>query len=713
MKNVRLRGMAVIIQVQVHSAASGVLFTHTPGKQSNGLYVEYCEGAGEALVSGRVSPGSFTISRSAPYRATVCEALNVPADRLVLAPDAIAALARTSLAIERHFGTPQDIEWTMDAAGDLYFVQARPITTQVSSVLWSNSNVNENFPDVITPLLYSIARNGYYHYFRNLALAFGISRRRVHAMEDAFRHIIGVHHSRMYYNLTSIHAVLREAPFGETLAQFFNQFTGASEIAERSSRDRPTLLHQAIEAGKIAVKTTWQYLFFERRVVEFERTVDRFASSTKPEDLQNRPALALRDDLRRFMDIRCHHWTNASLADTAAMVCYGLLQLVLGRAYPEGKSSLHNSLLKGLATVVSVQPAVQLWEISRRIRDHKDLTHFLLTTESTAVMNGLRANPNWRWLEQDIAAYLNDWGFRFSGELMLTVPGFDEEPAPLFDMLKTYVKTEGASPVESIERLQRERVEETDRILRDLRTNKRLPRIPRTFQAPLLRTLLTCTHRAIEKRERARLKQALLYGRCRRIALAIGDRLVDNGKLEDATDVFFFEYSELDDLLSGYALLPVTLNDAAALRRRATNENRGFPAPDTFTLAAGAYFSPGAVNAEESNCAASDDLAMKGVGVCGGRVTSRAAVLGSIADADLLRQGDILVTRQTDPGWAPVFPLIRGLVIERGGMLSHGAIIAREFGLPCVAGVKDALIRIPQHCQLAVDGDTGNVRTLG
>ena len=101
---------------------------------------------------------------------------------------------------------------------------------------------------------------------------------------------------------------------------------------------------------------------------------------------------------------------------------------------------------------------------------------------------------------------------------------------------------------------------------------------------------------------------------------------------------------------------------------------------------------------------------MLGTGACGGSVTARATVLETVADAHQLLQGDILVTRQTDPGWAPVFPLIRGLVIERGGMLSHGAIIAREFGLPCVAGVKDAMVRIPQHCRLTVDGDRGCVR---
>jgi pyruvate,water dikinase len=98
---------------------------------------------------------------------------------------------------------------------------------------------------------------------------------------------------------------------------------------------------------------------------------------------------------------------------------------------------------------------------------------------------------------------------------------------------------------------------------------------------------------------------------------------------------------------------------------------------------------------------------MRGTSACGGRATAPAAVLADVSESHLLTRGDVLVTRQTDPGWGPVFCLISGLVIERGGMLSHGAILAREFGLPCIVGVKDATRRIPHGARVTVDGDGG------
>jgi pyruvate,water dikinase len=98
-----------------------------------------------------------------------------------------------------------------------------------------------------------------------------------------------------------------------------------------------------------------------------------------------------------------------------------------------------------------------------------------------------------------------------------------------------------------------------------------------------------------------------------------------------------------------------------------------------------------------------------GTPACGGSATARATILADISEAARLARGDILVTKQTDPGWAPAFFLVSGLVVERGGMLSHGAIVAREFGIPCVVGARGATTRIASGSTITVDGDAGHV----
>ena len=132
--------------------------------------------------------------------------------------------------------------------------------------------------------------------------------------------------------------------------------------------------------------------------------------------------------------------------------------------------------------------------------------------------------------------------------------------------------------------------------------------------------------------------------------------------------------------------------------------------PDTIRLQDGDYLSCAIDRPAPRDETQGNDqrvAVLQGSGASGGRAHARAAVLGDVRDAGLLQRGEVLVTRQTDPGWAPVFCLISGLVIERGGMLSHGAIIAREFGLPCVVGVRDATRRIDHGAQVTVDGDLG------
>src|SRR5262249_31201426 len=158
-----------------------------------------------------------------------------------------------------------------------------------------------------TPLLYSIASLGYYHYFRNLGRAFGISRHRLARMEQPLRHIIGVHGARMYYNLFSIHSVLRSAPAGNLLAASFNPILGSGDTSTPAgstfgSRTQEAA-RQAREIVVVVAKTTWQYARLTRRVERFERRVAAFAEDTSSDRLEDRPLHRLLEDFRGFIDI--------------------------------------------------------------------------------------------------------------------------------------------------------------------------------------------------------------------------------------------------------------------------------------------------------------------------------------------------------------------------------------------------------------------------
>ncbi len=287
-KGISLERMAVVVQCQVDASLSGVLFTTSPTDGDLEVMVgEYCHGTGEALMSGHLNPGRFIIeredlgwrleSRFQPPDAE--DSIADDAGEPLLSSELMAQLSRAALALEEHFGCPQDIEWTVDRNGELLLVQSRAITTRpAADVLWSNANVNENFPGPISPLLYSIASTGYYHYFRNLALALGISKRRVESMEHGLRYIIGAHGGRMYYNLTHIHAAIRLAPFGEVFTQYFNDFVGVRVTAQTKPDAAPLgVLRRLMEIVMIVCKTAWQYLLLRRRLRAFEESIEAFS----------------------------------------------------------------------------------------------------------------------------------------------------------------------------------------------------------------------------------------------------------------------------------------------------------------------------------------------------------------------------------------------------------------------------------------------------
>lgn len=395
------------------------------------------------------------------------------------------------------------------------------------------------------------------------------------------------------------------------------------------------------------------------------------------------------------------------------MVCYGVLKRLLNQAFPTAdQSALHNTLLKGLPDVVSSLPVVKLWELSRRIREDAALTTLFANTQSREILSLLEQNAEFAPFKRELDDYLENWGFRCSGELMLTVPSLQENSAALLDILQSYVSSEGESPLDVMRRQDAERAAETRKVLQRLSTRKLLPFVSMLTQAHLVSLALRWTHRSITFRERARLKQALLYSRCRRIVLAMGEKLAEIGHLERREDVFFLTTRELDALVSGSAMFPYHVKRLVAQRKTEHSELSVMSPPDTLVLPEGIYLDkPDAAHPRHDRADhAGESQEMAGIGACGGKVRGRASVLKDMSESRLLKAGDILVTRQTDPGWGPVFFLIRGLVLERGGMLSHGAIIAREFGIPSVVGVKDATRRIPQGGTVSVDGDRGLVR---
>lgn len=715
-----LSGMGVVVQQQVQAQLAGVLFTREPtDAQSETMLLEYCEGLGERLVSGQTNPGRVTISRA--LDGTEPLTLVETGDEPVLSEAQqrhLLTLRDLALSLEEQFGGLQDIEWALDADGSLLILQARPITQFVPNsglprrlrgpvwgpqTSWSNANVAENFPHPLTPLLYSIVRQGYSAYFRELARGFGFSPKLVLAKQRAFDNIVGVHGGRLYYNLSSIHDVILLAPGGKALARYFNEFTGASAYPG-AEPEKESLFFRAARLSKIAAATTWRYLTVHSRVHRFERRVIQYAQDTHPHRLEKATPEQLDDALKGFLNLRLRQWNDAALADTAAMTCYGLLQRML-KPWSKAGEATHNDLLKGLPGLISSEPVNKLWNLAEDVGKCQRIKTVLLRASAPEVWEDLKAAPKDSpegHFRAKFEAYLETWGFRSSEELTLVFPTPHENPAPTLRILQMYLREDARGPQELSEKQAVQREAATEALSNQM--SGRLAWVPLLSAASRFRILLSATQGAIALRERARFKQALLYTRLRHVLLAIGDELVARGLIAANEDVFYLPVDEVGPVLNGNYPYPETLKSIIATRKTAHEKANAQQPPDSFTSPAGQFW----VAQEAAHATASvSEGAIMGTSACGGKAHGKAAVILDVSQADQIEAGDILVTRQTDPGWASVFFLVKGLVIERGGMLSHGAIIAREYGIPALVGVPEATRRIKHGQTVTLDADAG------
>ncbi|MDH5399039.1 MAG: PEP-utilizing enzyme, partial [Cyclobacteriaceae bacterium] len=306
-----------------------------------------------------------------------------------------------------------------------------------------------------------------------------------------------------------------------------------------------------------------------------------------------------------------------------------------------------------------------------------------------------------------IADYLNNWGYRCSGELMLTEKNYRDDPAMFIDLLKQYDQLSDVNP----EKIISEKGLEQRKIIRGFK-QKIWKKYGLFFPLALvhivlLKLLVRFTMRGIASRERVRLKQALLYFKFKQILQKTGTLLhKDVGVLENPDDVLYLRYQEIAESLTASEMLSANLKNRILSRKQQYDNSSKHSYPDDFFTTLGEYTPPEKVKAKSTPLASS---ALEGLSACGGFVKGRARVLESVSEAWKIEKGDILITRQTDPGWVVLFPLISGLVVERGGMLSHGAIVSREFGVPAIVGVDKAMERIKDKAVIELNADTGQI----
>jgi pyruvate,water dikinase len=709
--------MAVIVQSLVPADASGVLFTADPVTgRTDRVVVEATFGLGDLLVCGKVTGDRFLVNKKnlGILSRTVAEKKiehifdnrRLITEQVVPAEQAhkpsiddriVRKLAKLAKKTEIRFGGPQDMEWALDGT-KIFFLQSRPITTLGRTPfsrdrwIWSNFLAQEVMPDVVTPVTKSLIDNVAADMFDPVFGILCIDRRGT-PLYDYFA-------GRVYFNASFWAAVGRHIP--GFMRYDFARFTGSNpalakvvEILKNVTED---------DLPKIKVSRT-------RFILKLPILIAGILSCTPKKGQIILAETRARNQKWEHLNIagmstkqiaNCCAEVIAAFRDMlgyapnlfATMIAYFGLESVCAKWFSD--TTCAGRLLAGVGDMDDAQAAMDLWQLAAKAHQTPEVEQVILSEH------------NWPSAREKFITikgsdcFLKSWdefmarhGHHCRGEIEVYNRHWFETPDYILKLVRGYLASiDRTDPVQKYSEQTQRRRQLEEQCRRQLRN---------PVKRMLFNHLLVRSQASAVLRENIKSEVIKLVAGVRKLLLELGRKLHAAGVLASSDDIFFLTFEEIGLVVGGHAEFDVR-NVIAARRAEYDKWNLVTP-PDVIV----GRFDPDRCVPEEVK---TDSKVLKGLAVSPGVATGKARVILRSDSNTQLEAGEILVAPFTDPGWTPYFLLAAGIVMDQGSLLSHGSIVAREYGIPAVvnAGNATKIIRTGQTIQ--VDANQGIVKIL-
>jgi rifampicin phosphotransferase len=736
--------VAVIVQRMIEARTSGVLFTANPNTGSvHEAVVSSLWGAGEGLVSVGLDADTYVVDKET---LEISESIAVKSEQLVLdrsagsglvrtpVPEAdrerssltageVRSLTRMALAVERHYRRPQDLEFAVDATGSPFLLQARPITTVEelgpaagNRLLWDNSNIIESYSGVTSPMTFSFIRRAYSIVYHCFVEVMGIDPRTVKANREVFENTLGLFRGQVYYNLLNWYRLVRLFPGFNYNKSFMESMMGVRESArveEEGTGEAPGLrARYFVELPallRLVGRSARNFLRIRRIVGDFQSYFRHRYERWSAMDFRAMAPHELAALYRKMEDELLWEWKAPIINDFFVMVFYGTLKKLCASWCGDESGSLQNDLICGEGGIESTEPTKMLLAIAAEARQQPELRALLLEKRPEDLAREIPTDPRFTGFAAAIRRYLDLYGFRCVNELKLEEASLKDRPAFLYQILRNYLATDDPAGLDVAAMEERER-----RIRRDAEARafaalrRRRGLLPKAW---IFRRVLENARLGVKNRENLRFARTRIYGLLRELLRAVGEDLVEEGLLDHADDVFYLTLDEVWDFVKGRAVT-TQLRPLAALRREEFDAYRRMEPPADRFETFGMPYHRNRFQGRPQVATASEPGLLRGTGCCPGVVTGPVKVLRTPSE-DARLDGEILVAERTDPGWVPLYPSVSGLLIERGSILSHSAIVAREMGIPTIVGIVGLVGTLQTGQVVTMDGGAGTVRVEG
>ncbi|AVM08562.1 phosphoenolpyruvate synthase [Bacillus velezensis] len=689
--------LSVIIQRMVFPQASGILFTADPMTGNRKLLsIDAGFGLGEALVSGLVSADCYKVQngqivdkRIEPKKLAIygrkeggTETKEIALDQQkvqTLTDEQILQLARIGRQIEAHFGQPQDIEWCLDR-DTFYIVQSRPITT-LYPVPEANDQENRVYISVGHQQMMTDP-------IKPLGLSFFLLTTAAPMRKAGGRLFVDVTHQLASPTVREVFLkgmgqhdpLLKDAlmtiierdnfikPIPDKTAPIPGK--GNADMPDQAEND-PAIVSDLIKSSQASIEELKQNIQTKSGYDLFRFILEDIKELKKI--LFNPKSSVL---IRTAMDASL--WINEKMNEWL------------------GEKNAADTLSQSVPHNITSEMGLALLDVADVIRPYPEVIAYLENVKDDHFLDGLVTCEGGRETRDAIYAYLNKYGMRCAGEIDMTRTRWSEKPTALVPMILNNLKNfEPNASQRKFEQGRQEALKKEQELL------DRLKQLPDGEQkAKETKRMIRIIRNFSGFREYPKYGMISRYFVYKQALLKEAEQLAEAGVIHEKEDIYYLTFEELQEVVRTHKLDYQIIST----RKGEYQVYEKLSPPRVITsdgeIVTGEY--------KRENLPAG---AIAGLPVSSGVIEGRARVILNMEDADL-EDGDILVTPYTDPSWTPLFVSIKGLVTEVGGLMTHGAVIAREYGLPAVVGVENATQLIKDGQRIRVHGTEGSIEIL-
>ncbi|MCA9167840.1 MAG: hypothetical protein KDB23_09240 [Planctomycetales bacterium] len=731
--------MAVLVQELIPTESAGVCFTCDPTTASDQqIVIHSVWGLGEGLVSHGLAHDIFYVDRHTrtvrqqlghkTTRLTIGQSgevqmVDVQADHCAassLSEHDVQHLAKTAILAETRLGSYQDIEFGV-SDGQLYLFQTRPVTatqpaplSNDSHQVWDNSNIIESYSGTTTPMTFSFIRRAYSIVYRCFAEVMGISAANVEQHRDAFDNMLGIFRGRVYYNLKNWYRLIRLFPGYEYNRTYMEAMMGVKQSMTLADASPPvsSIRRWFVEFPALCLLLARCFLNFIRIrpiVARFDLHFQRHYDEWSRIDFRGMPPqqiAALYDMMEGKM---LWNWKAPIINDFYVMVFYGVLKALCRKWCHDTSGTMQNGLVSGSGGLLSEAPARLLMQMTH-VADSDSALRRIIITEDVEILPSRIANDE-RFVEFQclVQRFLDDFGLRSPSELKLESTSYRDEPQRIYQLIRSYLQTKNPAIWNADKIRERElavRHQAETQAFAALRSRRRW-----WFRRRVFQWVLSNARQGIVNRENMRFARTRVYGILRSMLRAMGQTFTEHGVLQSREDIFYLTLDEVWSYVRGTAV-SANLQGLVDTRRReyaGYEQDQLAALPNRFETAGLPYVD--LINTQSRTASQNLSDTLQGVGCCPGLVSGMTQVVRDPNDVSAF-EGQILVAEHTDPGWVALFPAFAGILVERGSVLSHSAIVAREMGIPTIVSVAGLTNRVQSGQHVEMDGRAGTVRLI-